>query len=243
MSELEGENKVKDKNTIFDSSNIESRDKKELFTNIEGEAARKAAAEKAKAKAEKTAHENAIKEKAQEIEDAEKLDKKLKKAEQESNNPGRKNNKILNFFFGGWHKWVSVIFLLILVCLGIFLIIYVFAPKNSAERISEKSKNFDTYVEKCAAEESNAENMYCYETIQEIESVIWEEKDMDVRIAFLSEYEKLLIDRYGDYGRALDNLNRQDVGELNPTQQSVLKMIYRDVYYKSGDWENYEKYE
>lgn len=239
MSELEGENKVKDTNISFDSSEIEDKDKSELFTKIEGEEARRAAAERAA----KSKHEKDIKEKAKEIEDAEKLDKKLKKAEQESNNPGRKNNKILNFFFGGWHKWVSVIFLLILVCLGIFLIIYVFAPKNSAERISEKSKIFNTYVEKCAAEESNAENMYCYETIQEIESVIWEEKDMDVRIAFLSEYEKLLIDRYGDYGRALDNLDRQDVGELNPTQQSVLKMIYRDVYYKSGDWENYEKYE
>lgn len=134
MSELEGENKVKDKNTIFDSSNIESKDKKELFTKVEGEEARKAAAEKAS----KAAHEKAVKEKAQEVENAEKLDKKLKKAEQESNNPSKKiNNKILNFLFGGWHKWV-LLALTIVIAGAIFF--FINKTQNSDEAIFERDE-------------------------------------------------------------------------------------------------------
>ena len=89
MSELEGENKVKDTNISFDSSEIEDKDKSELFTKIEGEEARKAAAERAA----RSKHEKDIKEKAKEVEDSKKLDEKLKKAEKEAGSGSYSKNK------------------------------------------------------------------------------------------------------------------------------------------------------
>ncbi len=128
MSELEGENKVKDTNISFDSSEIEDKDKSELFTKIEGEEARKAAAERAA----KSKHEKDIKEKAKEVEDSKKLDEKLKKAEKESKNyDGKKKNKILNFFFGGWRKWVVLLVFLLIVVVAV-VVFYQFNNSDSA---------------------------------------------------------------------------------------------------------------
>jgi hypothetical protein len=166
MSEL-GSNKGQDedKNTpIFDSSELEAKQKADHFANIEDVEARKKEAERKAREAEKKAeaeHEGAVREAA-------------KKADKEAR--GSKGG-IWNLLFGGWHKWVTIAIICILVVGLIFALCRISggdesfnsrdeAAKSLAQEkyeeaeskrlggsFEEAKKVFEDSIEKCSREE------------------------------------------------------------------------------------------
>ena len=233
MSELEGENKVKDTNISFDSSKIEDNDKSELFTKIEGEEARKAAAERAA----KSKHEKDIKEKAKEVEDSKKLDEKLKKAEKESKNyDGKKKNKFLEFFFGGWHKWVFVAVILIVLLLVIVAFYFLKDRRTAVERASEKVEAF-----KSSCESEKQENGFCFSSVGDLENYIENENDQDAKTELLKNYEEYVMSEFGDAGRVKAFLDRNIPEKLSDQNRQTLCDVYSNLYYESDNWEEYAK--
>ena len=121
MSEL-GSNQGQDENKntpVFDSANLAEKQQAEHFTNVEGNEARAKAAERqaeaVKKKAE-AAHANEIK----------------KAAKKEA---GGYKGGILNFLFGGWHKWVFIALIIIVA----FCIVFFVTKKNTGNEVVDKN--------------------------------------------------------------------------------------------------------
>lgn len=218
MSELEGENKVKDTNISFDSSEIEDKDKSELFTKIEGEEARKAAAERAA----KTKHEKDIKEKAKELEDSKKLDEKLKKAEKEAESGNYSKNKK--------RVKIAIITLIVLavLCVGGFFLSKFLKHYFDNVRL-ENDKKADSYSlniytnakEKQKSESLDAAREY-FE--QEIEKASEEQK-----VYLYIKYATFLAEKTKDPIRAKELLEKAMSLAKNETEKKAVKSAYSSI--------------
>ncbi len=166
MSEL-GSNNGQDENKntpIFDSSELETKQKADHFANVEGVEAREKEAERKTKEVEKKAeneHKEAVKEAA-------------KKADKEAR--GSKGG-IWNLLFGGWHKWVTIVIICILVVGSIFMLCRIGSGDESVNNrdeaanslaqekykeaeskrlggsFEEAKKVFEDSIEKCSREE------------------------------------------------------------------------------------------
>lgn len=132
MSEL-GQNEGQEQNektTFFDSAKISEKKDVEHFSNVEGAEERAKAAERARKAAEKEAAEV-------HAADVRAAAEQMKKAEDKQS--GKKGG-ILGFLFGGWHKWVTfLVVLLVLVVGGVFLLMY--SSGESDEAIAERGRS------------------------------------------------------------------------------------------------------
>ena len=135
MSEL-GSKKGQSENKnapIFDSSELETKQKTDHFVNVKDAEARKKEAERKAKEVEKKAeneHKEAVKEAA-------------KKANKEVR--GSKGG-ILNLLFGGWRKAVTVVILLALILLLVYIITCVLGGNNS-KNVSYKEKAESYYAQ------------------------------------------------------------------------------------------------
>lgn len=222
MSEL-GSNQGQDENkntTVFDSANLAEKQKAEHFANVEGSEARAKAAEReveaAKKKAE-AAHVNEIK----------------KAAKKEA---GGSKGGILNFLFGGWHKWVFIA--LTLVICAVVVLLYVVSNTSVVDEhnAEEKIENF-----KNECDNISLEGDYCFEALEDIEGYIENEKNFDIKIKLLKEYEEYVMLEYGDYSRVKNVLDKNTSDGLSEDNKHALCDIYKDLYYKSDNWEEYVK--
>lgn len=131
MSEL-GQNEGQEQNektTFFDSAKISEKKDVEHFSNVEGAEERARAAERARKAAEKEAAEV-------HAADVRAAAEQMKKAEDKQ--AGKKGG-ILGFLFGGWHKIVTIVVLLVLVAGGVFLLMH--SSGESDEAIAERGRS------------------------------------------------------------------------------------------------------
>ena len=131
MSEF-GQNEGQEQNekaTFFDSAKISEKKDVEHFSNVEGAEERAKAAERARKAAEKEAAEV-------HAADVRAAAEQMKKAEDKQS--GKKGG-ILGFLFGGWHKIVTIVVLLVLVAGGVFLLMH--SSGESDEAIAERGRS------------------------------------------------------------------------------------------------------
>ncbi len=225
MSEL-GSNKGQDedKNTpIFDSSELEAKQKADHFANIEDVEARKKEAERKTKAAEKKAeeeHRSAVKAVA-------------KKADKEAR--GSKGG-IWNLLFGGWHKWVTIVVLM--VVLSVIGAVCYFS-KNGTISEQQAEKKVESFKESCSSE--SLESGYCFNALEDLEKYISNEKNLDTKVGLLKEYEKYVMSEYGDAGRVKNFLDDNVAGDYSEENKQALCDIYKALYYESDNWEEYVK--
>ena len=106
------------KTPFFDSSEISKKENVEHFTNVAGAEERAKAAERAKKAAEAEARE------VHEA-DVRAASEQMKKAEN-----GEKKG-IIHFLFGGWHKFVTIATLLLIIAVSVYFLF--FAAKNDSD--------------------------------------------------------------------------------------------------------------
>lgn len=222
MSEL-GSNQGQDENKntpVFDSANLAEKQKAEHFANVEGNEARAKQAERqaeaVKKKAE-AAHANEI--------------KKVAKKE-----VGGSKGGILNFLFGGWHKWVFIALTLAICAVAVLLYVVSNTSVVDEHNAEEKIENF-----KNECDNISLEGDYCFEALEDIEGYIENEKNFDIKIKLLKEYEEYVMLEYGDYSRVKNVLDNNTSDGLSEDNKHALCDIYKDLYYKSDNWEEYVK--
>jgi len=218
MSELEGENKVKDKNISFDSGKIESKDKSKLFTKIEGEEARKAAAERAR----KSAHDKEVREKAEEIENSEKLERKLKKAEQESKTGNyTKNKKRIKIV-------VIVAIILVILCICGYFAIKLLKQYSENQRLENdrKAESYSLNIYTKAKEKQVNESLGVARDFfeQEIDKASEEQK-----VYLYIYYATFVAEKTNDSIRAKEFLEKAMSLARNDTEIDAVKAAYSSI--------------
>lgn len=236
MSEL-GQNEGQEQNekaTFFDSAKISEKKDVEHFSNVEGAEERAKAAERARKAAEKEAAEV-------HAADVRAAAEQMKKAEDKQ--AGKKGG-ILGFLFGGWHKIVTIVVVLVLIVGGVLLCMNMcktesyetrkekdIAAREAAARIEDDAR---VLVDIESSEEKYAEAKKIYEDAI---------KNSDKRQAvFLKiEYAEFVYDNTSDFSAAIDILG--DVKADIDTEIAAEFYNYRVkmLYFEAGASEEFQE--
>lgn len=236
MSEL-GQNEGQEQNekaTFFDSAKISEKKDVEHFSNVEGAEERAKAAERARKAAEKEAAEV-------HAADVRAAAEQMKKAEDKQS--GKKGG-ILGFLFGGWHKIVTIVVVLVLIVGGVLLCMNMcktesyetrkekdIAAREAAARIEDDAR---VLVDIESSEEKYAEAKKIYEDAI---------KNSDKRQAvFLKiEYAEFVYDNTSDFAAAIDILG--DVKADIDTEIAAEFYNYRVkmLYFEAGASEEFQE--
>lgn len=224
MSEL-GSNQGQDENKngpVFDSSKLSKEQTTEHFTNVKDVEDRAKAAEKAKKEAEKSAneaHEKSVREAA-------KLQQKAEKTPNKTSGASARKR-----------KWIFAIIIAAVILATIGIVYYVSNFGKSSEELAEKK--VESFKESCSGE--TLESGYCFEAIDDLESYIRGEKNLDTKVSLLREYEEYVMTEYGDAGRVKNFLDDNISGDYTEQNKKDLCSIYKALYYKAHNWEEYVK--
>lgn len=236
MSEL-GQNEGQEQNekaTFFDSAKISEKKDVEHFSNVEGAEERAKAAERARKAAEKEAAEV-------HAADVRAAAEQMKKTEDKQS--GKKGG-ILGFLFGGWHKIVTIVVVLVLIVGGVLLCMNMcktesyetrkekdIAAREAAARIEDDAR---VLVDIESSEEKYAEAKKIYEDAI---------KNSDKRQAvFLKiEYAEFVYDNTSDFSAAIDILG--DVKADIDTEIAAEFYNYRVkmLYFEAGASEEFQE--
>ena len=205
MSESgQNEGQEQDKNTpFFDSAKITDKKDVEHFANVEGAEERARKAEQAKKAAEKEAQEV-------HAADVRAASEQLKKQEN-----GGKKGGIVGFLFGGWHKIVTIVVLLILVAGGIFLAIR--SIPESEEAKLEKDKAAIEYAQNIYTEAEEVRLGGSYDDAK---------KKFEDALVNCSREEKIFITiKYAEYIAFIE----YDAGTANLMIDEIENMVQTDI--------------
>lgn len=231
MSEL-GSKKGQSENKnapVFDSSELETKQKTDHFVN--GELADKR----------QTALKQAEKAKERQTKDARKAEfrAELKAQKKQEAEAKKTNNKIVYVLFWGWHKFITI-----LIVAGILLTVFLIANNTSTKQNNDTSlekaeERIATFEMDCVSEDE--ESGYCSNSLDEFEEYIKQESNTEAKVRLLSEYEKYVMKEYGDSGRAKTFLDENIPSGYDEQQREILCQAYSDLYYSSNNWEEYVK--
>lgn len=229
MSEL-GSKKGQSENKnapVFDSSELETKQKTDHFVNVKDAEARKKEAERKAKEVEKKAeneHKEAVKE-------------AVKKADKEARHS---KGGILGFLFGGWHKWVVVTTILIVIVLVIVMLMTSLKredtdkPAGRAETVYEEALKTANY-------ESYNPDYYLGEKVivDAISSSTNDEEKALLRIALARYYSEM----YGNYGEAIKMLDEiEKEYDFSRNDDCFIVGSLSIVYAKSSENDKREKY-
>ena len=224
MSEL-GSNQGQDENKngpVFDSSKLSKEQTTEHFTNVKGAENRAKAAEREAKEAEKAANDAHKKN----IREAAKMQRKTEKT------PSKVSGASIRK-----RKWIFAIIIAVVILATIGIVYYVSNFGKSSEELAEKK--VESFKESCSGE--TLESGYCFEAIDDLESYIRGEKNLDTKVGLLKEYEEYVMTEYGDAGRVKDFLDENISGDYTEQNKKDLCSIYKALYYKAHNWEEYVK--
>ncbi len=224
MSEL-GSNQGQDENKngpVFDSSKLSKEQTTEHFTNVKGAENRAKAAEREAKEAEKAANEAHKKN----IREAAKVQRRAEKTPNKASGASAKKR-----------KWIFGIILAVVVLTAIGIVCYIPNFRKSSDELAEKK--VESFKESCSGE--TLESGYCFEAIDDLENYIRSEKNLDTKVSLLREYEEYVMTEYGDAGRVKDFLDDNISGDYSEQNKEDLCSIYKDLYYKAHNWEEYVK--
>ena len=229
MSEL-GSKKGQSENKnapVFDSLELETKQKTDHFVNVKDAEARKKEAERKAKEVEKKAeneHKEAVKEAA-------------KKANKEVR--GSKGG-IRNLLFGGWHKWVVIVIILIIIALVIVMLMTSLKredtdkPAGRAETVYEEALKTANY-------ESYNPDYYLGEKVivDAISSSTNDEEKALLRIALARYYSEM----YGYYGEAIKMLDEiEKEYDFSRSDDCFIVGSLSIIYTTSSENDKREKY-
>lgn len=212
MSELGSKKgQSENKNTpIFDSSELETKQKTDQFVNVKDAEARKKEAERKAKEVEKKAeneHKEAVKEAA-------------KKASKEVR--GSKGG-ILNLLFGGWHKIVAISLLLVLLVGCGWLI---FTKTNDSENaIKERDSSAILYAQRVYSEAEDARLAGSYKEAK---------KKFEEALADSNREEKIFISvKYAEYIASME-YDSETAYRLLDEAKTISKTEVEEQYINTG---------
>lgn len=229
MSEL-GSKKGQSENKnapVFDSSELETKQKTDHF--VKGELADKR----------QTALKQAEKAKERQAKDARKAEfrAELKAQKKQEAEAKKTKNKIAYVLFWGWHKFITI-----LIVAGILLTVFLIANNTSTKQNNDTSlekaeERIATFEMDCVSEDE--ESGYCSNSLDEFEEYIKQESNTEAKVRLLEEYEEYVMREYGDSERVRKLLDSNIPTDLDETQRNKLCYAYKKLYYSSKDWEKY----
>lgn len=219
MSEL-GQNEGQGQNekaTFFDSAKISEKKDVEHFSNVEGAEERAKAAERARKAAEKEAAEV-------HAADVRAAAEQMKKAE---NKQAGKKSGILGFLFGGWHKIVTIVMVLVLVA-GCTIVPFMLKSKAENERLAKDDEMqvaaLDVYREVSDIQQNESLDAALEKMENEIK-VAPEEK----KIYLLIYYAEFLATRTGDTISAKEKLFEAKEYCKNDKERDAVRNAYVNI--------------
>lgn len=234
MSELgqnEGQEQGKDA-PFFDSSKITDKKDVEHFANVEGAEERARKAEQAKKAAEKEAQEV-------HAADIRAASEQLKK--QENAETPRKRGGVIGFLFGGWHKIVTIVVLL-LVVLGCIFIPSMLKDNAEKMRLENDEKMqveaLDVYRSVSEIQENESLDAAQAKMEEEIKRASDEKK-----IYLLIYYAEFLAVKTGDLDSASDKLAEAKGYCNNEKERQDVKNAYSNIGMMLGDNNFIDRYD
>lgn len=219
MSEL-GQNEGQEQNektTFFDSAKISEKKDVEHFSNVEGAEERAKAAERARKAAEKEAAEV-------HAADVRAAAEQMKKAEDKQTG---KRGGILGFLFGGWHKIVTIVMVLVLVA-GCTIVPFMLKSKAENERLAKDDEMqvaaLDVYREVSDIQQNESLDAALEKMENEIK-VAPEEK----KIYLLIYYAEFLATRTGDTISAKEKLFEAKEYCKNDKERDAVRNAYVNI--------------